>query len=211
MKAWGASFIKICASYVVLIFHLYHISGHWSCCFRSAEKDGCGTRWSCDALCTWPKWESCHPEMHRVHTWRFYPVHYINFLWPSFDIVNPSIWVSCYPGLLIFLKRHFVNSNVTSVTLSWDKYQSQLFVFALQRVLEHCHDPITQRIVMDEIMQCVCMLAQDQYGNYVVQVCCVLFIFSLLNMNIISELLQGKLIIAQLWICDSWANNVDTY
>lgn len=42
--------------------------------------------------------------------------------------------------------------------------------FILQRVLEHCHDPETQRIVMDEIFQCVCMLAQDQYGNYVVQV-----------------------------------------
>ncbi|KAL3523846.1 hypothetical protein ACH5RR_016680 [Cinchona calisaya] len=39
----------------------------------------------------------------------------------------------------------------------------------IQRVLEHCHDPKTQSIVMDEIMQSVCMLAQDQYGNYVVQ------------------------------------------
>jgi hypothetical protein len=25
--------------------------------------------------------------------------------------------------------------------------------------------------MMDEILQSVCMLAQDQYGNYVVQVC----------------------------------------
>lgn len=41
----------------------------------------------------------------------------------------------------------------------------------MQRVLEHCDDPKTQQIVMDEIMQCVCMLAQDQYGNYVIQVC----------------------------------------
>lgn len=40
-----------------------------------------------------------------------------------------------------------------------------------QRVLEHCHDPKTQQIMMDEILQSVCMLAQDQYGNYVVQVC----------------------------------------
>lgn len=39
-----------------------------------------------------------------------------------------------------------------------------------QRVLEHCHDPKTQQLVMDEIMQSICMLAQDQYGNYVVQV-----------------------------------------
>lgn len=41
----------------------------------------------------------------------------------------------------------------------------------LQRVLEHCSDPKTQQIVMDEILRSVIMLAQDQYGNYVVQVC----------------------------------------
>ena len=39
-----------------------------------------------------------------------------------------------------------------------------------QRVLEHCDDPTTQQIMMDEILQSVCLLAQDQYGNYVVQV-----------------------------------------
>ncbi|XP_028788982.1 pumilio homolog 4 isoform X2 [Neltuma alba] len=39
----------------------------------------------------------------------------------------------------------------------------------IQRVLEHCNDPNTQEIIMDEIMQCVCDLAQDQYGNYVIQ------------------------------------------
>jgi hypothetical protein len=39
-----------------------------------------------------------------------------------------------------------------------------------QRVLEHCDDPKTQQIMMDEILQSVCLLAQDQYGNYVVQV-----------------------------------------
>ncbi|GAA0148814.1 RNA metabolism protein [Lithospermum erythrorhizon] len=39
----------------------------------------------------------------------------------------------------------------------------------IQRVLEHCHSPKTQRIMMDEIFESVCMLAQDQYGNYVVQ------------------------------------------
>lgn len=38
-------------------------------------------------------------------------------------------------------------------------------------MLEHCHDTKTQCIMMDEILQSVCMLAQDQYGNYVVQVC----------------------------------------
>ncbi|GJW87581.1 pumilio homolog 2-like protein [Tanacetum coccineum] len=35
--------------------------------------------------------------------------------------------------------------------------------------LEHCEDLKTQSKVMDEILACVSMLAQDQYGNYVVQ------------------------------------------
>lgn len=39
----------------------------------------------------------------------------------------------------------------------------------IQRVLEYCDDIKTQQIIMDEIMQNVCMLAQDQYGNYVIQ------------------------------------------
>jgi len=39
-----------------------------------------------------------------------------------------------------------------------------------QRVLEHCKDLTTQQKVMDEILGAVSMLAQDQYGNYVVQV-----------------------------------------
>ncbi|XP_020115201.1 pumilio homolog 1-like [Ananas comosus] len=39
----------------------------------------------------------------------------------------------------------------------------------IQRVLEHCDNPKTQSIMMDEIMQSVCTLAQDQYGNYVIQ------------------------------------------
>jgi pumilio RNA-binding family len=42
--------------------------------------------------------------------------------------------------------------------------------FIWQRVLEHCNDPKTQSKVMDEILGAVSMLAQDQYGNYVVQV-----------------------------------------
>ncbi|KAF5201494.1 Pumilio-like protein [Thalictrum thalictroides] len=39
----------------------------------------------------------------------------------------------------------------------------------IQRVLEHCDDADTQRIIMEEILQSICTLAQDQYGNYVVQ------------------------------------------
>ncbi|KAJ6299604.1 hypothetical protein OIU76_020555 [Salix suchowensis] len=39
----------------------------------------------------------------------------------------------------------------------------------IQRILEHCKDAKTQSKVMDEILGAVSMLAQDQYGNYVVQ------------------------------------------
>ncbi|CAH2054217.1 unnamed protein product, partial [Thlaspi arvense] len=39
----------------------------------------------------------------------------------------------------------------------------------IQRVLEHIDDIETQRIIMEEIMHSVCTLAQDQYGNYVIQ------------------------------------------
>ena len=46
-----------------------------------------------------------------------------------------------------------------------------LCLLHLQRVLEHCHDPDTQSKVMEEILSTVSMLAQDQYGNYVIQVC----------------------------------------
>ncbi|GKE61679.1 pumilio homolog 2-like protein, partial [Tanacetum coccineum] len=38
-----------------------------------------------------------------------------------------------------------------------------------ERVLEHCEDLKTQSKVMDEILACVSMLPQDQYGNYIVQ------------------------------------------
>ncbi|XVE52639.1 hypothetical protein DITRI_Ditri02bG0138300 [Diplodiscus trichospermus] len=51
------------------------------------------------------------------------------------------------------------------VTLSTHPYGCRVIL----RVLEHCHEVKTQRIMMDEILQSVCVLAQDQYGNYVVQ------------------------------------------
>ncbi|OMO61999.1 hypothetical protein CCACVL1_23077 [Corchorus capsularis] len=51
------------------------------------------------------------------------------------------------------------------VTLSTHPYGCRV----IQRILEHCKDPKTQNKVMDEILASVSMLAQDQYGNYVVQ------------------------------------------
>ncbi|KAL3850650.1 hypothetical protein ACJIZ3_012532 [Penstemon smallii] len=51
------------------------------------------------------------------------------------------------------------------VTLSTHPYGCRV----IQRVLEHCEDEKTQTKVMEEILGSVSMLAQDQYGNYVVQ------------------------------------------
>ncbi|XP_010557243.1 PREDICTED: pumilio homolog 2-like [Tarenaya hassleriana] len=51
------------------------------------------------------------------------------------------------------------------VTLSTHPYGCRV----IQRILERCHDLDTQSKVMDEILSSVSMLAQDQYGNYVVQ------------------------------------------
>ncbi|ESQ51415.1 hypothetical protein EUTSA_v10016184mg [Eutrema salsugineum] len=51
------------------------------------------------------------------------------------------------------------------VTLSTHPYGCRV----IQRVLEHCHNPDTQSKVMEEILSTVSMLAQDQYGNYVIQ------------------------------------------
>ncbi|XP_074557668.1 pumilio homolog 5-like [Curcuma longa] len=39
----------------------------------------------------------------------------------------------------------------------------------IQRVLEHCTDESQSQCIVDEILQSVCQLAQDQYGNYVTQ------------------------------------------
>ncbi|KAK7329233.1 hypothetical protein VNO77_23385 [Canavalia gladiata] len=39
----------------------------------------------------------------------------------------------------------------------------------IQRVLEHCTDESQCQFIVDEILESVCALAQDQYGNYVTQ------------------------------------------
>ncbi|KAJ1400950.1 Pumilio, RNA binding domain [Sesbania bispinosa] len=71
--------------------------------------------------------------------------------------------IECVPEDAI----HFIVSTFydQAVTLSTHPYGCRV----IQRVLEYCHDPKTQQIMMDEILQSVCMLAQDQYGNYVIQ------------------------------------------
>ncbi|KAK1415544.1 hypothetical protein QVD17_31327 [Tagetes erecta] len=71
--------------------------------------------------------------------------------------------IECVPENAI----HFIISTFYDqvVTLSTHPYGCRV----IQRVLEHCHDPKTQTLVMDEILKSINMLAQDQYGNYVVQ------------------------------------------
>ncbi|XP_019433067.1 PREDICTED: pumilio homolog 1-like isoform X3 [Lupinus angustifolius] len=71
--------------------------------------------------------------------------------------------IECVPEDAI----HFIFSTFFDqvVTLSTHPYGCRV----IQRVLEYCHDPKTQQIMMDQILQSVRMLAQDQYGNYVVQ------------------------------------------
>ncbi|KAL5141103.1 Pumilio 5 [Glycine soja] len=50
-------------------------------------------------------------------------------------------------------------------TLSMHPYGCRV----MQRVLEHCTDESQCQFIVDEILESVCALAQDQYGNYVTQ------------------------------------------
>ncbi|XP_055962190.1 pumilio homolog 2-like [Mercurialis annua] len=71
--------------------------------------------------------------------------------------------IECVPGESIqFIVTTFFDQVVT---LSTHPYGCRV----IQRILEHCEDPNTQSKVMVEILGAVSMLAQDQYGNYVVQ------------------------------------------
>lgn len=39
----------------------------------------------------------------------------------------------------------------------------------IQRLLEHCSEELQSQCIVDEILESACVLAQDQYGNYVTQ------------------------------------------
>ncbi|KAI3443438.1 hypothetical protein Pfo_000103 [Paulownia fortunei] len=62
---------------------------------------------------------------------------------------------------------HFIISSFHGqvATLSMHPYGCRV----IQRVLEHCNDDIQTQFIVDEILDSVCSLAQDQYGNYVTQ------------------------------------------
>ncbi|KAG5598604.1 hypothetical protein H5410_029974 [Solanum commersonii] len=71
--------------------------------------------------------------------------------------------IECVPEVHIqFIVSTFFGQVIT---LSTHPYGCRV----IQRVLEHCGNPETQSKVMEEILGSVSMLAQDQYGNYVVQ------------------------------------------
>ncbi|KAI3873672.1 hypothetical protein MKX03_021057 [Papaver bracteatum] len=71
--------------------------------------------------------------------------------------------IECVPtdkiGFIISAFRNQV------ATLSTHPYGCRV----IQRVLEHCTDEQQSQIIVDEILESACALAQDQYGNYVTQ------------------------------------------
>ncbi|KAK6131693.1 hypothetical protein DH2020_034560 [Rehmannia glutinosa] len=64
-------------------------------------------------------------------------------------------------------KIHFIISSFRGqvATLSMHPYGCRV----IQRFLEHCNDDVHTQFIVDEILDSVCSLAQDQYGNYVTQ------------------------------------------
>lgn len=146
--------------------------GNRSCRCGSKDQNGGRAGWECHALCSWSKWESCHSEVHRVCSCGAYSVYCHNILWPSCDTIHSSIWVSCNTGLREYCFIWFYLYFSWHVTMLVSKLIYNVRCVSIcQRVLEHCRDEKTQSKVMEEIMASVSMLAQDQYGNYVVQVC----------------------------------------
>ena len=86
--------------------------------------------------------------------------------------------ISAFYGHVVELSMHPYGCRVIQVTSSFlwfyhlfkKKYFAKCILGYHQRVLEHCDDESTQNAMMEEIMQSVVTLAEDQYGNYVIQV-----------------------------------------
>ena len=121
------------------------------------------------------KWKPCDPEMYWMCPRRFYSVYNIDILWSRCSIIHPPLWLQSHTGIPL---SSAPNCKFLPFSCWWDSRFSCEPV-SIQRVLEHCADPKTQQIVMDEILQAICMLAQDQYGNYVVQVSTAFWFFEL--------------------------------
>lgn len=71
--------------------------------------------------------------------------------------------IECVPTEKIDFIISAFRGNVAS--LSMHPYGCRV----IQRVLEHCTDALQSQCIVDEILQSACILAQDQYGNYVTQ------------------------------------------
>ncbi|PKA67071.1 Pumilio like 5 [Apostasia shenzhenica] len=71
--------------------------------------------------------------------------------------------IECVPTVKIGFIISAFRGHVA--TLSMHPYGCRV----IQRVLEHCTDESETQCVVDEILQSACILAQDQYGNYVTQ------------------------------------------
>lgn len=138
------------------------ITGTGGCWCWAADTDGFRTWWFCYEVCSWSEWEPRDPEVHRVCPSRSNSFYYIIVFWTSCGFINAPVWVPCHSGLY---RLFFLITLMTSIAIN-----HILLRLLLQRVLEHCDDPEMQNIIMDEIMQSVCTLVQDQYGNYVIQV-----------------------------------------
>lgn len=90
--------------------------------------------------------------------------------------------ISAFCGQVAALSMHPYGCRVIQVTDTLlESLLSLLYFFGafnilnfclgfLQRVLEHCADKHQCQFIVDEILDNVCALAQDQYGNYVTQV-----------------------------------------
>lgn len=90
---------------------------------------------------------------------------------------NIQFIISAFLGQIVTLSTHPYGCRVIQVRMGFHPSLRIVCTPALtrsflsiQRVLEHCTDPKTEQIIMDEILNSVCKLAQDQYGNYVIQV-----------------------------------------
>lgn len=124
------------------------------------------TQWACNEVRTRSKWEPCYPKMHWVHTYRKNLLYYLLIPRPSSHTVYSSLWLSRNPGKLNYVvpweivSLFYISTDSISFHMNFPK-----------RVLEHCSENSQSQCIVHEILESAYALAQDQYGNYVTQVC----------------------------------------
>lgn len=91
------------------------------------------------------------------------PTHEIAFMVDSFQVCG---YLCCFGDIAAGCHLMPCDAVQTQVVmLSAHPYGCRV----VQRVLEYCDDPQRVHTVMTEVLSATCQLAQDQYGNYVVQ------------------------------------------